>query len=96
MFAVLFRARIKQSDPAYLQTAQRLRELALTRYGCVEFTALTEGDTEIAISYWEDEAQIHARKQDAEHRVVQAHGRDAWYAAYRVQVVKVLREYAFP
>lgn len=96
MFAVIFRATLKQSDPAYLQTARRLRELATTRYGCVDFTAVTEGDTEIAISYWEDEAQILAWKQDAEHRVAQAHGRHAWYQAYRVQVVKVLREYAYP
>ena len=76
--------------------AARLRELALSRYGCTEFVSLTQGNQEIAISYWESEAQIRAWKQDAEHLLAQARGRSKWYKSYRVQVVEIKRDYAFP
>ena len=70
-----------------------MRELATEKYGCKEFVSVTEGDEEIAISYWEDERQIAAWKEDAEHRQVQELGRSTWYRSYHVQVVEIKREY---
>jgi heme-degrading monooxygenase HmoA len=64
------------------------------KYGCVEFSAATEGDEEIAISYWESEEQIKSWKNDPEHLEVQEKGKSKWYRSYQVQVVKVLRNYA--
>lgn len=32
--------------------AKKMRELAINQYDCLEFTAITEGSDEIAISYW--------------------------------------------
>ncbi len=96
MHAVIFRAEVAQFDAEYGQMAARLRELALSRYGCTEFVSLTQGNQEIAISYWESEAQIRAWKQDAEHLLAQARGRSKWYKSYRVQVVEIKRDYAFP
>ncbi len=93
MLAVIFRAEIAQLDQEYQQTAERLRELALRDYGCVEFCAWTEGEREVAISYWESEAQIRAWKSDPEHQAAQRMGRERWYRSYSVQVVEVLREY---
>ncbi|MDP6187135.1 MAG: hypothetical protein QF863_07885 [Pseudomonadales bacterium] len=52
MYAVIFKAKIKTLDPTYQSTADRLRELALQEYGCLEFTSTAEGSREIAISYW--------------------------------------------
>ena len=54
MIVVIFRATVKQLDDEYLQQAGKLRQLALDHYGCLEFTALCEGDKEIALSYWPD------------------------------------------
>ena len=54
---------------------------------------MTEGNREIAISYWENLEQISAWKQNAEHRKAQELGRSKWYASYQVQVVKIIREY---
>ncbi len=53
MYAVIFRAEILELDAEYAAMARRMRDLAIDEYGCVEFVACTEGNTEIAISYWE-------------------------------------------
>jgi heme-degrading monooxygenase HmoA len=93
MYAVIFRAKLARPDGDYPVVAARLRELALEQYGCTEFTACTEGDTEIAISYWDSEEQILAWKRDPEHISAQQLGRSSWYRTYSVEVVKVVRAY---
>jgi heme-degrading monooxygenase HmoA len=93
MFAVIFKARTKQFDEAYSTTAARLRTLAMEDFGCIEFISCSEGEDEIAISYWESEEQIRAWKQHPEHRAAQMLGKEKWYRDYQVQVVEVLRDY---
>ena len=94
MYAVIFEARIRTLDESYQETAARMRDLAMEEYGCTAFTACTEGDTEIAISYWPSLEAISAWKQDPRHLQAQHMGRQRWYSNYRVKVVEVLREYA--
>jgi heme-degrading monooxygenase HmoA len=94
MYAVIFIAEINAIDEAYLQMATQLRELAKTKYGCTEFISVTEGKSEISISYWDSEEQIRQWKQDSEHLVAQQLGRSTWYKSYKVQVVEVVREYS--
>lgn len=93
MYVVIFRATIKQLDAQYAQMAARMRELALTEFGCVEFVALTEGDEEVALSYWPDEASIKAWKSHPEHREAQRLGQQHWYQSYSVQVAEISRQY---
>ena len=93
MYAVIFRAEINELDEAYAEMAARMRDLAMNKYGCAEFTAVTEGKQEIAISYWDNQDQIKAWKQDPEHREAQKRGRSKWYKSYQVQVVEVIRDY---
>lgn len=93
MYAVIFRAEIADADEEYSGTASRLRDLALSEYGCVEFTSCTEGQREIAISYWETLEQISRWKQNALHRDAQEKGRSRWYRSYTVEVVELLRSY---
>ncbi len=92
MFAVIFRAEIAQLDEEYSVMAARMRDLAMQEYGCREFTAVTEGNSEIAISYWDSQDQIRAWKENAEHLVAQRKGRAQWYVSYKVQIVEVVRE----
>ncbi len=96
MFAVIFTATMSQVDQDYLDTANQMRELAFEKYGCKGFTSVSEGDQEVAISYWESQEQIQAWKQDPSHQAAQAMGREHWYSSYKVEVVEVLREYAQP
>jgi len=65
----------------------------MEKYGCRDFVAMTEGDQEVAISYWETLEQISRWKQDAEHIKAQQRGRSKWYRTYQIQIVEVLREY---
>jgi len=74
MYAVIFRAEINELDEAYADMAARMRDLEINKNGWVEFTAVTEGKREIAISYWDDQEQIKAWKQDPEHRKAQKLG----------------------
>lgn len=94
MYAVIFKAEINRLDKSYSETALRMRELAINKYGCTEFVAVTEGNHEIAISYWENQEQIKKWKHDAEHLVAQELGRSTWYKTYKVEVVELIREYA--
>ncbi|WP_286239105.1 antibiotic biosynthesis monooxygenase family protein [Neptuniibacter halophilus] len=96
MYAVIFRAQTGKQDQAYADTVARMRQLAFEKYACLEFVALTEGDQEIAISYWRCEADILAWKQDPEHALAQQQGRDQWYRGYSVEVVELKRRYQFP
>ncbi len=96
MYAVIFTAEIKQLDDDYSATAQRMRDLALSEFGCLDFTSACEGGQEIAISYWPSLEAIQAWKQHPEHKAAQAKGRSVWYARYDVKVVEVLRAYASP
>lgn len=93
MFVVIFKAKVRQFDDEYSQTAQRMRELALTEFGCLEFNAVTEGDQEIALSYWPSEDHIKAWKQHPEHLAAQKLGQQRWYESYSVEVVEVKRAY---
>lgn len=96
MYAVIFRAEVNALDDAYLDNANRLRQLAFSRYGCIDFVSSFEAGIEIAISYWKDEASIALWKQDIEHLAAQQNGRNAWYKNYRVQVAKIERDYHYP
>lgn len=94
MYAVIFRAVIRDLDQEYLDLAEQLRSLAIEKYGCREFFALTEGNQEVAISYWDTEEQVRNWKQDSLHLQAQQLGRKKWYESYRVQIAEVQREYA--
>lgn len=96
MFVVIFRAKTRDLDAEYGATASRMRDLALGQFGCIEFQAVTEGDQEIALSYWPDEASIRAWKQHADHLMAQQMGRERWYASYSVEVACVTRSYKSP
>ncbi|KEQ17111.1 antibiotic biosynthesis monooxygenase family protein [Endozoicomonas numazuensis] len=93
MYAVIFRATLKKLDQEYTQKAQRMRELALNEYGCIEFIANTEGDQELAISYWPDKESIRAWKNNPEHLSAQQKGKTLWYQDYQVEIVEVLHKY---
>ena len=61
--------------------------------GVKENGLYTEGEHEIAISYWESESAIAAWREDPEHQRAQQSGRERWYSDYTVEVVEVRRAY---
>ena len=96
MLVVIFTARIRMRDDEYARVAARMRELALHEFGCLAFHSVTEGDEEVALSYWPDETSIAAWRSHREHALAQKAGRERWYSSYSVQVAQVVREYNGP
>lgn len=92
-YVVIFKARIHTLDELYFSTAQQLRDKALTHFNCQHFEALTEGEHEIALSYWNTLEDIRAWQQDAQHLVAQQLGKNQWYASFSVEICEVLRRY---
>ena len=93
MFVVVFRAKVRSLDGQYESVAARMRELALTQFGCIEFHSVSESPYEIALSYWPDEESIKAWRAHPEHLEAQRLGRERWYESYSVQVAEVQRSY---
>jgi len=93
LYVVIFRAKIRHLDDEYAKVAARMRELALGQFGCLEFFSVTEGNNEVALSYWPDEQSIRAWKSRADHVLAQELGRARWYESYCVQVAEITREY---
>lgn len=96
MFVVIFRAKARNLDAEYSAMAAQMRQLALTQFGCLDFTAVTEGDQEVALSYWPDGASIRAWKLHTDHLMAQRLGRERWYASYSVEVAEITRRYRHP
>ena len=94
MYAVIFKAESKLKEQDYSETAERMRELAINKYGCLEFVSVCEGENEISISYWESEDIIKRWKQDEEHVKAQEKGKALWYKSYSVEVCEVMRSYS--
>ena len=93
-FVVIFKARIKELDEEYFNTANLLREKALTQFNCQKFEALSENNLEIALSYWNSLEDIQAWHKDAEHQVAQRLGKQRWYESFSVEVCEVLKAYS--
>ena len=91
MYVVIFKATVAELDEEYSSMAQQLHQLAFSKYGCVDFKAVTEGDQEIALSYWPSLQHIRDWKNDPVHRQAQAAGHDRWYSSYSVEVCELIR-----
>src|ERR1700730_16677814 len=81
--AVLSRHR---RPPALLETIDGF--ISVERFG-----SLTTEGKYVSLSFWRDEAAVIAWRQQAEHHLAQARGRDEIFADYRIRVAKVVRDY---
>eukprot|EP01059_Diplonema_ambulator_P012208 TRINITY_DN22435_c0_g1_i1.p1 TRINITY_DN22435_c0_g1~~TRINITY_DN22435_c0_g1_i1.p1 ORF type:complete len:120 (+),score=26.40 TRINITY_DN22435_c0_g1_i1:57-362(+) len=93
-YAVIFKAVVNEVDAEYEATAAKLREDALTRFGCLEFTSVTSEGKEIAISYWPSLEAIKRWRENPQHVDARAKGKAKWYKRYKVEVVEINRQYA--
>lgn len=95
MYAVIFKAKAGEQDSQYTDMVKVMRDLAFGQYNCRDFIAVTEGDQEIAISYWDNEEDIRRWHIDSQHSIAQKLGREKWYESYVVEIVKIERRYEF-
>lgn len=92
-YAVIFTSLRTEGDSGYAAMAERMVELAAQQPGFlgVESARETVG---ITVSYWADLESIRAWKANAEHLEAQRLGHQKWYAAFKVRIAKVERDYA--
>lgn len=93
-YVVIFKAKIKSLDQKYFDTANQLREKALTEFNCQKFEAVSENDFEIALSYWNSLEDIQAWHKDAEHQIAQRLGKQSWYESFSVEICEVIKSYS--
>jgi hypothetical protein len=81
---------------AWLRTSlvrDRSYWFSVASYGDGWTWAFADGEPELALSYWPDEASIRAWKQHADHLMAQQLGRERWYSDYQVEVAEIKRQY---
>ncbi|WP_296280756.1 antibiotic biosynthesis monooxygenase [uncultured Acinetobacter sp.] len=93
-YVVIFKAKIQSLDQKYFDTANQLREKALTEFNCQKFEAVSENDFEIALSYWNSLEDIQAWHKDAEHQAAQRLGKQRWYESFSVEICEVIKSYS--
>ena len=97
MYAVIFKASFKdvnQLDAEYHGLAKQLQVLAKEQYHCQNFVSTTEGNQEIAISYWSSLEHLKAWKNDPLHQIAQSKGMQQWYETYTVEIVEIVKSYS--
>jgi heme-degrading monooxygenase HmoA len=93
-FAVVFSSQRTDGDLGYAVMAERMVGLARAQPGFLGIESARDGEGfGITVSYWKDEASIASWKAHAEHEVARRLGREQWYAAFRLRVCRVEREY---
>ncbi len=93
-YAVIFTSLRTEGDKGYDKTANRMVELVQKQKG---FLGLETARSEIGItvSYWKTLEAIQEWKNNLEHLTAQKNGKEKWYAAYKIRICKVERDYEF-
>jgi heme-degrading monooxygenase HmoA len=93
-WAVIFTNLRTEGDDGYAAMAQAMEALAAEQPGWLGFESARE-DLGISVSYFRDLESIKAWRENVRHRAAQQKGREDWYAAYKVRIARVERDYGF-
>ena len=93
-YAVIFSTILTEEIEGYVETANRMEELARTQTGFLGIES-TRSEIGITVSYWESLETIKLWKNNIEHTAIRNLGRDKWYKKYQLRICKVEREYGF-
>ena len=93
-YAVIFTSERTPVSEGYLQTAERMAELAKEQPGYLGYESARE-IIGITVSYWDSLEAIKQWKMNSEHLIAQSMGKKAWYANYKTRICKVERDYDF-
>lgn len=92
-YAVIFTSIRTDADNGYAETAKHIADLAKQQAGFLGMESARQ-ELGITVSYWSSPEAIKAWKENVDHRLAQSRAKD-WYAAFRVRVCRVEREYGF-
>ena len=94
-YAVIFTSRRAEQHEGYGEMADRMVELAGEQPGFLGIESVREGAVGITVSYWDSLEAIDGWRENAQHRIAQSKGREAWYDEYAVRVARVERARSF-
>lgn len=93
-YAVIFTSRRTEVDEGYASMSEKMAALAALQDGYLGMESAREG-VGITVSYWRDLESIRKWKKQTDHIEAQTLGKSRWYAAYKVRIAKVERDYEF-
>ena len=97
MIAVIFELEPAEGQrDAYLAHAASLRQELASIDGFISverFESLTQPGKLLSLSIWRDEEAVERWRRNEPHRCAQARGRSGLFAAYRLRVAAVIRDY---
>ncbi len=97
MIAVIFEVTLAEGcKDQYLDIAATMRPLVEGIEGFISverFQSLSDPDTLLSLSLFEDEAAVQRWRELTAHRGAQAKGRSGVFADYRLRVAHVIRDY---
>jgi len=85
----------KDDDDEYMETANRMIELASHQEGFLGIESVRNGLQSITVSYWTSLESIKKWKHNCEHLEAQDKGQRQWYSAYKTRICLVERDYSF-
>jgi heme-degrading monooxygenase HmoA len=91
-YAVIFTSIRNEGDDNYAETADRMAELAKQQPGYLGIES-ARNEIGVTVSYWKDLESIRSWKMNTEHLFAQKKGREEFYAAFKVRIAKVERDY---
>ena len=96
-FAVIFTSvRTAEDGAGYGVTAERMEELAAQMPGYLGIESARGADgVGITVSYWESLTAIKAWREQGEHRLAQAMGKERWYQRFTLRICRVEAEREF-
>ena len=97
-YAVIFTSLRTEGDRGYGAMSERMIQLAAGQPGFLGVESARDGVTGlgITVSYWKDEDSIRGWRENAQHRIAQETGKQAWYTDYQLRVARVERAYGGP
>ena len=93
-YAVIFSTITNENLDGYLETAERMEELARKQNGFLGIESARK-EIGITVSYWQNLDDITTWKNNIEHTEARNLGREKWYKKYQLRICKVEREYGF-
>ncbi len=95
---VIFKLHMREGvdEEAYKATSHRMHELVERWPGFISLKEYTGEDGEVLdIARFADERSLEAWRRQPEHLEAQRRGREEFYDRYRIQALKVIRDYEF-
>ncbi|MFT4666023.1 MAG: heme-degrading monooxygenase HmoA [Gammaproteobacteria bacterium] len=93
-YVVIFTSTRTDGDHGYNEMADLMVSLASEQDGFLGVES-ARSEVGITVSYWRDLEAIKRWRAHAEHTIARDKGREGWYAAFKVRIARVERDYGF-